>query len=180
MHHVGIAVSSLEEARKLYGVLGFVPISPVVSDHHQQARLQLLAPKGGPLAHNDVLLTALRGSSLIELVSPMEGSKLESVLRRDESAYHTCIEVESIMASLHDLKEAGAQLVSPPSPAPLFGNRRVAFVYHPVLKTLIELLERHAPSASRCRTMYTRLILSLRRSVHLALSAWTNGSPLFR
>ena len=149
LHHVGIAVASLAAGREAYAALGLVPVTAPVLDSGQQARLQLLGPRGAGQPEEGAvpptcLAAPLRGASLIELVEPMAGSPLAaSVLaKRDEAAYHHCFEVDSIEASLSAVPDA--RVVSSPRPAPLFGGRRVCFAFLPGPRTLVELLERTA------------------------------------
>lgn len=55
--------------------------------------------------------------------------------------YHVCYETEDLVAALASLDAAGNRVVciSPPMPAPLFGDRHVSF-YHVVGIGLIEIL----------------------------------------
>lgn len=75
-------------------------------------------------------------SMRIELVS---GAAVAGAIRRGQSLYHLCYEVEDVTATLAQLGEVGCIRVSGPTPAVLFDGRLVAFLVGPM--GLFELLE---------------------------------------
>ena len=120
-HHIGIACDNIEaETQRLSTIHEIVKKSPVVFDKKQNAEL--------------ILLTLADGTKL-ELVA---GPQVETFLRKKITYYHLCFEVPDIDAELERLIAAGAILLSPPTPAPLFDNRPVAFLH--VSYGIIELL----------------------------------------
>jgi catechol 2,3-dioxygenase-like lactoylglutathione lyase family enzyme len=147
-HHIGIAVRDVAASRHFFcGTLGMQVDSEVVDDPHQRVRLQMLRS----------------GATLVELVQPLPAAAAEGataaanpvdrILRdRDESMYHFCLEVNDLEGMLRQLVGPGVvghesgggkcTLVSPPAPAPLFGMRKVAFVFVHDTNNLVEFLER--------------------------------------
>lgn len=129
-HHVGIVVASLTEGLAYYrDLLGLTPTTDIVHDPQQQVNLILLADPTHP------------AGATIELIEP--ATPTSPVARTAASGggpAHTCYEVDDLPGELARLQSSGALVVRPPTPAPLFGGRRVAFL---LLKNrhLIELLE---------------------------------------
>ena len=120
-HHVGIACRDLAaELEQIVMIHDVVETSPVVFDPGQDAEL--------------VLLTLSDGTHL-ELIS---GKQVEGILKKNITYYHLCFEVDDIRAEIERLEKQHAKLLSPPTPAPLFDNREVAFLH--VSYGIIELL----------------------------------------
>ena len=120
-HHVGIACKDLAaELERIVMIHDVVETSGVVYDQGQNAEL--------------VLLTLSDGTHL-ELIS---GKQVEGILKKNITYYHLCFEVEDIHAEIERLEKQHAKLLSPPTPAPLFDNREVAFLH--VSYGIIELL----------------------------------------
>ena len=120
-HHVGIACRDIEaEVQRITAIHEVVGRSPVVFDQGQNAEL--------------VLLTLSDGTRL-ELIS---GKQVEGILKKNITYYHLCFEVDDIRAEIERLEKEHAKLLSPPTPAPLFDNREVAFLH--VSYGIIELL----------------------------------------
>ncbi len=114
IHHVGIAVRSLEEAAARFGlVLGL----------ERGARYDL--PEFGVKA-----LFLPVGEGNLELLEPLgEGSTVASFLeKRGEGMHHVCFEVEDIEKSLADFAAQGARLIDE-KPRPGAGGHLVAFVH---------------------------------------------------
>ncbi len=129
-HHVGLLTDDPERSAARLRKLGYRP-GRVVDDPLQQARLQLC---GGP-----------EGSAAIELVTPLPGNEALARLfkRRGDHMYHVCFAAPSFDAALAQLAlDAGEAftVVSPPKPALLFDNARVAFYLVGGLG-LVEVLE---------------------------------------
>ncbi|TBH21119.1 methylmalonyl-CoA epimerase [Thermus thermamylovorans] len=127
LHHVGIAVVDLEEAKARYRLLGFTPVAE------------------GEVAAQGVRVAMLRGEgeTLLELLAPTGpttpvGRFLE---RRGPGLHHLAFATPGIEAELARLKAEGARLVDE-TPRPGFGGHRVAFL-HPSsgLGVLWELVE---------------------------------------
>jgi methylmalonyl-CoA/ethylmalonyl-CoA epimerase len=120
-HHVGIACRDITaELERIVLIHDVIETSPVVFDQGQQAEL--------------VLLTLSDGTHL-ELIS---GKQVEGILKKNITYYHLCFEVDDIRAEIDRLEKQDAKLLSPPTPAPLFDNREVAFLH--VSYGIIELL----------------------------------------
>ena len=126
IHHVGIAVKSLDEALRFYSeTLGLTV--------HKQATVEQQGVKA-------VLITV--GQSEIELLEPLSpetpvGRFLE---RRGEGFHHVCFQTDSIEQELADLKAKGIELIDQEPRIGLAG--RIAFV-HPRATNgvLVELAE---------------------------------------
>jgi len=126
IHHVGIAVKSLEEALRFYSeTLGLTV--------HKQATVEQQGVKA-------VLITI--GESEIELLEPLGpetpvGRFLE---RRGEGVHHVCLQTDGIDQELAGLKAKGVELIDHQPRIGLAG--RIAFV-HPRATNgvLVELAE---------------------------------------
>jgi methylmalonyl-CoA/ethylmalonyl-CoA epimerase len=120
-HHVGIACKNIdEEIASIAAIHKIIRQSPKVFDEAQNAEL--------------VLLTLADGTRL-ELIS---GKQVETFIKKNITYYHLCFEVDDINAEVARLVNEGAFLISPPRPAILFNNRKVAFLN--VSYGMIELL----------------------------------------
>jgi FkbH-like protein len=143
-HHIGIAVRDIPASRSFFcGALGMEVDSDVVVDPNQRVRLQMLRSGASlvelvqPLTAADVLPEA--GGAHAQLPSPIE----KILKERDESMYHFCLEVDNLEDMLRKLVSEGkCTIVSQPTPAPLFGMRKVAFVFVHETNNLVEFLER--------------------------------------
>lgn len=114
IHHVGIAVRSLEEASERFGgLLGL----------ETGERYDL--PEFGVAA----LFMPVAGSNL-ELLEPLgEGSTVGKFIdKRGEGLHHICFEVDDIDVALADFKRRGARLIDE-KPRPGAGGHLVAFVH---------------------------------------------------
>ncbi|MFD3006053.1 methylmalonyl-CoA epimerase [Thermus tengchongensis] len=127
LHHVGIAVEDLDEAKARYLSLGFTPVAE------------------GEVAAQGVRVAMLRGEgeTLLELLAPLGldtpvGRFLE---RRGPGLHHLAFATGQIEEDLARLKAEGAKLIDE-VPRPGFGGHRVAFL-HPAfgLGVLWELVE---------------------------------------
>jgi len=126
IHHVGIAVKSLDEALRFYSeTLGLTV--------HKRATVEQQGVKA-------VLITV--GQSEIELLEPLSpetpvGRFLE---RRGEGVHHVCLQTDGIEQELADLKAKGIELIDQEPRIGLAG--RIAFV-HPRATNgvLVELAE---------------------------------------
>jgi methylmalonyl-CoA epimerase len=128
IHHLAIAVKSIEEAAQRFGGL-------------------LGLERGERYDVPEMKVSALFlpvGESNIELLEPTsEDSAVGKFLaRRGEGIHHICFEVDDIEASLEKLRKEGARLIDE-KPRPGAGGHLVAFV-HPKSThgTLIELKQK--------------------------------------
>ena len=114
IHHVGIAVESLEKASERFGgLLGLA----------KGARYDL--PELGVSA-----LFMPVGDSNLELLQPLgENSTVARFLeRKGEGVHHICFEVDDIEASLEQFRREGATLIDE-KPRPGAGGHLVAFLH---------------------------------------------------
>lgn len=127
LHHVGIAVEDLEEAKARYGLLGL----GVVAE--------------GEVATQGVRVALLRGEgeTLLELLAPLgpDTPVGRFLAKRGPGLHHLAFGTSRIEEELARLKGAGARLIDE-VPRPGFGGHRVAFL-HPGfgLGVLWELVE---------------------------------------
>jgi len=121
LHHIGVACKNIDEGiENVSKIHQVIKQSPVFFDEQQNAEL--------------VLLT-LADETNIELIA---GKPVENLLKKNITWYHICFEVDDINAEIARLVSEGAFLISPPKPAILFNNRKVAFLN--VSYGMIELL----------------------------------------
>jgi hypothetical protein len=126
-HHFGLAVSGPEQAFLYLASLGYTE-GNCIFDPLQRVNL------------------AMRHHALmpdVEVIWPGEGpSPIDNLVKRTGSMiYHLCYACADPSAALAALEAAGLQtmLVSPPTPAILFGGREVSF-HHVAGVGLIEML----------------------------------------
>jgi methylmalonyl-CoA epimerase len=114
IHHVGIAVFSLDEAAARFGGLLGLRRGP---------RYEL--PEFGVRA-----LFLPVGESSLELLEPIgKGSTVQKFLeKRGEGLHHVCFEVEDIDEALARFAASGARLIDE-TPRPGAGGHLVAFVH---------------------------------------------------
>jgi len=118
-HHIGIATKDIDKTLKwLKEQFKVLNISQKVYDKNQDAYLQMIETK-------DVN---------IELVS---GKVVEKFIKKNITYYHICYEVSNIYKSIDSFKNS--VLISKPTEAILFNNRKVAFLLTPI--GIVELLE---------------------------------------
>ncbi len=132
IHHVGIAVPSIEEALKFHiEALGMKQITDIVYDELQKVKVVLLSPEEKD--HENY--------SYIELVESVGSSAVDQILKQRNRLYHYCIEVSNLEETLEKVRKEHAIIVLPPTPAKLFNDRRIAFVWTPA-QYLLEFLEK--------------------------------------
>lgn len=130
IEHLGVAVRSLDEARRLWvDVFGL----PVTFEEE-------VASEGVRALGVDA------GGAIVELLEPLdsEGPIARHIERRGEGIHHVAFEVEDIEAALERLRRAGVRLIDD-APRPGSRGTRVAFVHpkgaHGVLVELVEKRE---------------------------------------
>jgi methylmalonyl-CoA epimerase len=114
IHHVGIAVKSLDEASGRFGdLLGL----------EKAERYDL--PEFGVSA-----LFMPVGDSNLEFLEPLGDASTvgKFIEKRGEGVHHICFEVDDIEASLRDFAAQGARLIDE-KPRPGAGGHLVAFVH---------------------------------------------------
>ena len=132
IHHVGIAVPSIEEALKFHvEALGMKQVTDIVFDELQKVKVVLLSPEE----------TKHENYSYIELVESVGSSAVDQILKQRNRLYHYCIEVSNLEEILEKVRKEHAIIVLQPTPAKLFNDRRIAFVWTPA-QYLLEFLEK--------------------------------------
>lgn len=120
LNHVGIATRDIDEKVSELGDIIKI-VSQKIYDPIQEVELQLVK----------------LGDALIELVA---GKKVEGFLKKGQSFYHVCFEVDNLEKIKGEYEGKGIFL-SEPTPAVLFNNRMILFVYFKGLG-LVEFLEK--------------------------------------
>jgi catechol 2,3-dioxygenase-like lactoylglutathione lyase family enzyme len=109
-HHIGIAVSDIDEVSKDFIFSEYKPISGKVYDGAQKATLQMFDWNG----------------KNVELV---DGQVVKSVLNGGRfKIYHVCLEVDSLIDMIDRARCKGYIQITGINPAPLFDNRLVVFM----------------------------------------------------
>lgn len=117
LHHIGIAVRSIEDA---------LPGLQLVEDPIQRVR---------------VAFADLAGGLTIELVEPAsDKSPINQSLKKGTKLLHICIEVPSIDVALKFGTENGFRRISSVQPAVAFDMRNIVWVFNNVFG-LVELVE---------------------------------------
>ncbi len=131
IHHVGIAVPSINEALEFHiKGLGMKQESEIIEDEILNVKLVLLS---FPQQHIE--------NAYLELVEPLKKpSPIDEILERKNRLYHYCIEVPNLKDALKTARENHGIIVKRPTPAKLFNGRLIAFVWT-TSNYLIEFLE---------------------------------------
>jgi len=127
LDHIGIAVKSIDAAKKLYEDLGLT-IEHVETVETQKVRTAFLSV----------------GEANLELLEPTNADSTiaKYIEKRGEGIHHICLRVDDIEAHLARLRERGYRLINE-APVPGAHGCRVAFL-HPAAGNgvLIELSEK--------------------------------------
>jgi hypothetical protein len=128
-HHFGLAVRRPDEARVFVAALGYQKGEPVF-DLQRKVHLQYCVHQTHPA---------------VEIIWPGDTKgPIDKLTERHAAGiiYHVCYETDDLAAALAQLAEAKVRFIciSPPTPAPLFGGRKVSF-YNMIGIGLIEILE---------------------------------------
>jgi methylmalonyl-CoA epimerase len=125
--HIGIAVKSIDEARKLYESLG-LKVTETETVEEQKVKVAFM-----PTGDSEV--------ELLESTEP-DGPVAKFIAAKGEGIQHLAFRVDDIEAALAALKEAGVRLIDE-KPRRGAGGAKIAFL-HPkeTYGTLIELCER--------------------------------------
>ncbi len=125
--HIGILVSNLDEAIKLYKDCFDVGVDRIVT----------ISERGVKAA----VLSLTQGANL-ELLEPLPGSNMATVLeKRGEGLHHITFEVDDVDKELNSLSERGVELIDKKSRPGLEGM--VAFIHPKSLRgVLVELCQK--------------------------------------
>ena len=111
-HHIGIATKNIEETLEWVAEhFQIINISDKVYDENQDAYFQIIETI-------DVI---------IELVS---GNIVEKLIKKNITYYHICYEVDNLQEAMASFKKS--IVISNPTKAILFDNRKVAFLFTPI------------------------------------------------
>ena len=125
--HLGIAVTSIDEALGVYRALG------LSETHREEVESQGVRTAFLPV-----------GESSVELLEPTSDSSPvgKFLAKRGPGLHHVCLAVDDIEAALAELRAKGFRLLQD-APVPGAGGKRVAFL-HPAAGqgVLIELAEK--------------------------------------
>ena len=126
IEHIGIAVTSIEEARKLYSDVFGLEVGETEIVEGQKIRVAWV-----PVGNTKI--------ELLESTDP-EGPIAKHIEKRGEGIHHLALEVSDIQGMLEALKEKGLPLVDM-EPRIGAGGYKVAFLHPKGTKVLIELVE---------------------------------------
>lgn len=130
--HIGIAVTSIAEARRFWEALGL-----------EVSSIEEVAREGVRVAMIEI------GGVRVELLEPTspESPVAKFLARRGPGIHHLCLASGELAADERRLREAGIELLRP-EPTPGAGGARVQFV-HPRSAggVLVELSEGHGSAA---------------------------------
>jgi methylmalonyl-CoA epimerase len=125
--HIGIAVTNLDDALKVYRDALGLDVTHIADEPEQKVKVAFL-PRGG---------------SEIELLEPYpgDGPIRKFMDKRGEGIHHICVEVDDIESTLAELARQGVQLIDE-TPRLNSRGQRIAFI-HPkgAHGVLIELYE---------------------------------------
>jgi methylmalonyl-CoA/ethylmalonyl-CoA epimerase len=116
--HVGIATHDISSLGKLLlAALGVEAVGQAVEDPAQEAVLQMYR----------------QGQTWLELIAPLgEHSHVRKALeKRGEGPLHICFETPDLEGTLDRVRAQGLLVFRRPTPAALFGGKRVAFAMAP-------------------------------------------------
>ena len=126
LHHVGIAVSSLDAAIARYRAMGF-PVGPPETVESEGVRIAFVMEGGTRL-------------ELLESVRP-DGVIARFIEKRGEGMHHVAFAVPDIRKAIADLRAKGLEVIDE-EPRRGHGGRLVAFVHprslHGVLLELVQ------------------------------------------
>jgi methylmalonyl-CoA/ethylmalonyl-CoA epimerase len=116
LHHVGIAVASIDEAaRRFARRFGYVRISPIYEDPVQAAFVQFWQLPGA--------------TDYLEFVSPNRpDSHLHQAIKKRRHLNHICYIAPDLDNACRRLRAEGMFLVRPPVEAVAFRPRRIAWL----------------------------------------------------
>ena len=123
LHHIGIATKDIKVTKDyIKNLYPIVKETDIIYDANQDAELCMLTLEDG------------LGLELIM------GEKVNSFVGKKQYIYHLCFEVEDIEEAISEYRRCRDIIMTNPTPAALFDNRRVAFVFSKI--GIIELVEK--------------------------------------
>lgn len=130
-HHLGLAVRRPDDAARFLTGLGY-ELGKAIFDPEQNVNL-IMGRHPGIMPDVEIVYPAAATSPLDGFISR----------RPDGIVYHVCYVTADLSATVAEMERAGvrAVCVAPPTPAVLFGGRRVSF-YNIVGIGLCEIIER--------------------------------------
>lgn len=116
IHHIGYAVKNIDEAFKLFKMLGFKKVNKKVVDEERKVKI----------------LFVKNNEYLVELIEPYgNNSPVDNILKNSgNTPYHICYESNNILDDIEMLKSNGFVLISELSEAPAINNKKVCFLYN--------------------------------------------------
>ena len=126
INHIGIAVSSIEDAVKLYTDALGLKVKEIEIVKEQKVRTAII-----PVGESKI--------ELLESTDP-EGPIAKHIAARGEGMHHLALEVSNIQDALEKLAKKGVPLVDE-KPRTGVENTRIAFLHPKGTKVLIELVE---------------------------------------
>jgi methylmalonyl-CoA/ethylmalonyl-CoA epimerase len=131
VHHVGYAVSSIDDSALAFELLGFRVVSEKINDTGRNINV-LFMQSGETL------------TELIETADITKPSPIDSIMRSNAMGrivpYHLCFETEDLDEVTGTLRDKRFVIAAQRSPAPALGGE-VVFMFHKNVG-MIELLER--------------------------------------
>ena len=124
--HIGIAVTNIEEAIRLYADVFGLKVGEIETVEEQKMRVAMISV----------------GESKIELLqsTDSEGLIAKYIQKRGEGVHHLAFEVKNIQSALKILREKGIPLVHE-EPRAGFEGTKTAFLHPKATTVLIELVE---------------------------------------
>lgn len=129
LHHIGIAVKSIEKTAGLYVDAGYAQTDTVYD----------------PVQNVDVCFLTKDGMPTLELVAPKDETSpvFNTLQKMGVSPYHFCYVVDCLEDAVAELRKQKYVLLSKPVNAVAFCNGRICFLFHKDVG-LIELVEETA------------------------------------
>ncbi len=130
--HIGIAVRSLKEAKRVYADALGMEVEPAEEVTEQRTRVAMI-----PI-----------GESRIELLEAIDADSpvARFIARRGEGIHHICLQVEDLAGIVSTLKAAGIRMIDEESRKGA-GDRLVAFVHPSALGGVLLELSQSTSSA---------------------------------
>lgn len=129
IHHVGIAVKSINKSCAVYKNLGFTDDGCLVRDTTRNINILFMK--------KDSYRIELIERAVPEIASPVDKFLLQPT---EHAIYHTCYIVKNIDEQIKLLANYAFVLIDNPKPAAAFSKKQVCFLYNQNVG-MIELLE---------------------------------------
>ncbi|WP_313131399.1 VOC family protein [Anaerocolumna sp.] len=122
IHHIAYAVSSIENSKAHFELLGFSEIKKTIEDINRKIKICFLENREGG---NNTVIELIES---IDETSPI--SNLVKKMSGVATPYHICYEVDDIEDVVEEYKKLGFILTQNAAPAIAIDNRKVAFMFH--------------------------------------------------